>query len=91
MAAACCIVSCSLAGEDGQADAADDNYWVSGTSEAEAKSKATTKFKVSEDNISLSQDPDMLDTWFSSGRFPFSVLGWPNKSGKRYVIYPMQV
>ncbi len=27
----------------------------------------------------LSQDPDVLDTWFSSGLWPLSTLGWPNK------------
>ncbi|MBK26672.1 MAG: valine--tRNA ligase [Halobacteriovorax sp.] len=27
----------------------------------------------------LTQDPDVLDTWFSSGLWPFSTLGWPNK------------
>jgi valyl-tRNA synthetase len=26
----------------------------------------------------LWQDEDVLDTWFSSGLFPFSVFGWPN-------------
>jgi valyl-tRNA synthetase len=29
--------------------------------------------------MSLSQDPDVLDTWFSSGLFPFSTMGWPNE------------
>ena len=52
----------TVAGEEGQADAADDNYSLLGRSEAEGRSKAATKFKVSEDKISLSQDPDMLDT-----------------------------
>lgn len=28
--------------------------------------------------MSLSQDEDVLDTWFSSGLFPFSVFGWPD-------------
>lgn len=28
----------------------------------------------------LEQDPDVLDTWFSSGTWPFSTLGWPNKN-----------
>ncbi|HEX3033378.1 MAG TPA: class I tRNA ligase family protein, partial [Bacillota bacterium] len=25
----------------------------------------------------MEQDPDVLDTWFSSGLWPFSTLGWP--------------
>lgn len=28
--------------------------------------------------MKLWQDEDVLDTWFSSGLFPFSVFGWPN-------------
>ncbi len=28
--------------------------------------------------VCLSQDEDVLDTWFSSGLFPFSVFGWPD-------------
>ncbi|MEK7534980.1 MAG: valine--tRNA ligase [Patescibacteria group bacterium] len=35
----------------------------------------------------LEQDPDVLDTWFSSGLWPFSTLGWPNEEApdlKRY-------
>lgn len=27
----------------------------------------------------LEQDDDVLDTWFSSGLWPFSILGWPEK------------
>ena len=30
------------------------------------------------------QDPDVLDTWFSSALWPFSTLGWPNNLDKRY-------
>ena len=26
------------------------------------------------------QDPDVLDTWFSSGLWPFSTLGWPDET-----------
>jgi valyl-tRNA synthetase len=39
----------------------------------------------------LKQDPDVLDTWFSSGLWPFSTLGWPEKTAdfKRY--YPTSV
>ena len=30
-------------------------------------------------NFTLEQDEDVLDTWFSSGIWPFSILGWPDK------------
>jgi len=70
------------------ADSTDNRYWVSGRTEAEAKTKAANRFKVKEDKIKLTQDPDVLDTWFSSGLFPFSVLGWPDKTDDLDVFYP---
>jgi len=36
----------------------------------------------------LVQDPDVLDTWFSSGLWPFSTLGWPDKTKDLEVFYP---
>lgn len=33
--------------------------------------------------VSLSQDEDVLDTWFSSGLFPFSVFRWPENTPVR--------
>jgi valyl-tRNA synthetase len=36
------------------------------------------KLGVSESEVELAQDEDVLDTWFSSGLFPFSVFGWPD-------------
>ncbi|HEY0366798.1 MAG TPA: valine--tRNA ligase, partial [Pyrinomonadaceae bacterium] len=41
-------------------------------SEEEARTKAGTS--------ELTQDPDVLDTWFSSALWPFSTLGWPNET-----------
>ena len=41
--------------------------------------KAIKKFNVTKDKIHLRQDEDVLDTWFSSAIFPFSVFGWPEK------------
>ncbi len=39
----------------------------------------------------LVQDPDTLDTWFSSALWPFSTLGWPNKNSEDYKdFYPTQ-
>nr|XP_056706831.1 valine--tRNA ligase isoform X1 [Euleptes europaea] len=66
----------------------DGKYWVSGRSEQEAKEKAAKVFKVTSDKISLRQDEDVLDTWFSSGLFPFSIFGWPNLSEDLHVFYP---
>ena len=36
----------------------------------------------------IHQDPDVLDTWFSSGLWPFSTLGWPEKSADLSYFYP---
>ncbi|NLT73436.1 MAG: valine--tRNA ligase [Chloroflexi bacterium] len=39
----------------------------------------------------LSQDPDVLDTWFSSGLWPFSTLGWPDQTDDLRTYYPTSV
>ncbi|KGK91218.1 valyl-tRNA synthetase [Desulfosporosinus sp. HMP52] len=39
----------------------------------------------------LRQDPDVLDTWFSSGLWPFSTLGWPEKTPELEKFYPTSV
>ncbi|MBI5166207.1 MAG: valine--tRNA ligase [candidate division NC10 bacterium] len=39
----------------------------------------------------LIQDPDVLDTWFSSALWPFSTLGWPERTKELQVFYPTSV
>jgi len=39
----------------------------------------------------LEQDPDVLDTWFSSALWPFSTLGWPEKTPELDFFYPTSV
>jgi valyl-tRNA synthetase len=39
----------------------------------------------------LRQDPDVLDTWFSSGLWPFSTLGWPDDTEDLRTFYPTSV
>jgi len=39
-------------------------------------------------SVSLIQDPDVLDTWFSSGLWPFSVFGWPDETADYQYFYP---
>jgi len=68
--------------------AAEEETWVSGRTEAEARTKAAKLMKVKETEVVLSQDPDVLDTWFSSGLFPFSIFGWPDKTDEMDVFYP---
>lgn len=40
---------------------------------------------------SLEQDPDVLDTWFSSGLWPFSTMGWPEQTEELKSFYPTSV
>lgn len=55
------------------------DHFVVGRNEAEARANAAAKFNVDPSKITLQQDEDVLDTWFSSGLFPFSTMGWPNE------------
>lgn len=42
-------------------------------------------------STNLTQDPDVLDTWFSSGLWPFSTLGWPEPTPDLQRYYPTHV
>ena len=41
--------------------------------------------------ITLTRDPDVLDTWFSSALWPFSTLGWPDDAAELKTYYPTSV
>ncbi|CAF1179244.1 unnamed protein product [Rotaria sordida] len=69
-------------------DETDDQYWVSAHSYDEALEKAAKKFNVSKEKIQLEQDDDVLDTWFSSGLFPFSSFGWPMETDDLKRFFP---
>lgn len=64
----------------------EEELWVSAHTEEEALAKAAVKFQVGKDEISLTRDDDVLDTWFSSGLFPFSIFGWPDQTEDLQVI-----
>lgn len=53
-----------------------EEVWFSATSMKEAEEKAKKKLGLK--TVKLEQDEDVLDTWFSSGLFPFSVFNWPD-------------
>lgn len=53
--------------------------------EEEAYQKARQKYG---EEVKLEQDPDVLDTWFSSGLWPFSTLGWPEETKDYQYFYP---
>ncbi|KAL1864623.1 hypothetical protein VTK73DRAFT_5777 [Phialemonium thermophilum] len=57
----------------------EESVWIVGRNYDEAFSKAQAKFPGK--NFRLEQDPDCLDTWFSSGLWPLGTLGWPNTEG----------
>ncbi|HYM35288.1 MAG TPA: class I tRNA ligase family protein, partial [Steroidobacteraceae bacterium] len=60
----------------------DGNVYVAAT-EQEAQKLAKSK--------KLKQDDDVLDTWFSSALWPFSTLGWPEKTDALKTFYPTNV
>ena len=53
--------------------------------EAEAKEQAK---KYYGHDVELSQEEDVLDTWFSSALWPFSTMGWPEKTKELDLFYP---
>lgn len=59
----------------------DNDVWVAARDAEEAKQKGVAKLGVAAEKVRVEQDPDVLDTWFSSGLFPFSVFGWPKETG----------
>ena len=65
----------------------DKKIFVS-VSEAEAKKDAKKFYKK---DVDLVRDPDVLDTWFSSGLWPFATLGWPDNKNYIKKFYPTNV
>ncbi len=57
-------------------------------SEEEAKAEARAHYGK---DVALERDPDVLDTWFSSALWPFSTLGWPDKTPELAKYYPTSV
>jgi valyl-tRNA synthetase len=39
----------------------------------------------------VTQDPDVLDTWFSSGLLPFAAFGWPKETNDLHQHYPLSL
>lgn len=66
---------------------AEGNIYVART-EKEALAQAKTKLGK---ETSLTQDNDVLDTWFSSALWPFSTLGWPDRTPELKAFYPTSV
>ena len=77
---------------------AEDNFYVA-TTEEEAEAQFATFLNGITDETrkkqlaekGLRQDEDVLDTWFSSALWPFSTLGWPEKTPELEYFYPGNV
>ncbi|KAI1461648.1 tRNA synthetases class I-domain-containing protein [Annulohypoxylon moriforme] len=83
----CPVYFAKVEGEAG--DRTDDKLWFSGRTEEEAQAKAEKALPGKK--FTLERDEDVLDTWFSSGLWPFSTLGWPNKTHDLQTLYPTSV
>ncbi len=57
---------------------------------ARTEQEARSKYRLGAD-ITLRQDDDVLDTWFSSALWPFSTLGWPQQTPDLKTFYPTSV
>ena len=68
-----------------QGEITDTTPFVVAKTEAEAREKAVAQFGQ---DVQLARDPDVLDTWFSSGLWPFSTLGWPDQTKDLEFYYP---
>jgi valyl-tRNA synthetase len=58
---------------------------------AETEDAARAIARAQHGDAELQRDPDTLDTWFSSGLWPFSILGWPAATPELDAWYPNQV
>lgn len=67
---------------------APDGSMFCARTEEEAYAQAREKLG---NDVKLEQDPDVLDTWFSSGLWPFSTLGWPDETADLKYFYPTSV
>ncbi|XP_055607364.1 valine--tRNA ligase [Uranotaenia lowii] len=63
--------------------------WIAAKCLDEANSKAQVALNTSD--FTIEQDPDVLDTWFSSSLLPFSSLGWPKPSFDQERFYPLDL
>ncbi|CCE89040.1 Piso0_001838 [Millerozyma farinosa CBS 7064] len=83
----CPVYFAEIEGESN--DHLDNNYWFSGRTYEEALEKAQKK--LGDKKFVLMQDEDVLDTWFSSGLWPISTLGWPKKTKDLETFAPMSL
>ena len=66
----------------------DGKDWIIGRDLEEATKKAEEKYGVGREQLELTRDEDVLDTWFSSALYPFSIFGWPKQTPDLEAFYP---
>ncbi|KAI0075022.1 hypothetical protein K474DRAFT_1664724 [Panus rudis PR-1116 ss-1] len=67
-------------------DPTDGKHWVVGRTLEEATERAIKLAGGAK--FILEQDEDVLDTWFSSGLWPWGIMGWPDKTSDLELFYP---
>mmetsp|Transcript_24951 Transcript_24951/g.28859 ORF Transcript_24951/g.28859 Transcript_24951/m.28859 type:complete len:1084 (+) Transcript_24951:124-3375(+) len=72
-------------------DMTNNSRWVVARNENDALEKAVALLGCEKEEVVLERDEDVLDTWFSSGLFPFSVFGWPDNTTDMKAFYPTSV
>ncbi|KAJ3564931.1 hypothetical protein NP233_g7968 [Leucocoprinus birnbaumii] len=75
--------------EGKEQDINDGKNWVVGRTLEQATERA--KVLANGSPFTLEQDEDVLDTWFSSGLWPFSIMGWPDKTEDLKYFYPSSI
>ena len=63
----------------------DETPFIVAHSQTEAREKAIATYGK---DVQLERDPDVLDTWFSAGLWPFSTMGWPDSTTDLESYYP---
>ena len=85
----CPVYLVTVEGSGRVPDGSSDKDWVAARNVEEALERAAKKFNVDKSKITLEQDKDVLDTWFSSGLFPFSPFNWPDEQDMNFKgFYP---
>ncbi|OAA61019.1 valyl-tRNA synthetase [Niveomyces insectorum RCEF 264] len=84
----CPVYLVHLEGEE-PSDPGDNTRWFAAKTEAAARAKAEAAFPGK--TLRLVRDEDVLDTWFSSGLWPFSTLGWPKNTDDFAALFPTSV
>lgn len=69
-----------------------EEVWIAARSDSEALEKARNKFPEQAANLTVEQDDDVLDTWFSSALWPLTTLNWPNCEDSDFQrFYPQNI